>query len=1093
MRAIGTSSFSKAEDQAHIGCLVYINNQKIENIQSIDITQTYGQPNQLEMRMFCDGIQDIASMYINGSEKLFGKTAHVMLLNVNHDNNDRQEQLFVITNVKLEQQGVLLLTGRSPDYLLKSEPHYEAFAETTLQQIAEYMYWPLQSISQSYMDCRPAYVREISFACCFNQHYYDFLQRYAAELGEWFFFNRSKLVFGQLPSYELSKLVYGVNCSHIEMEMEMQPLQSNLEDYDASANSRLLQKASADDGNIGYLNKKAFGQSAILYRNETTARPAAMGADNGAIEAMARARSRGIAAKMYTISGESTDWKLHIGKPAQLSFKIKGEEKLYNTVRIIEVKHHYKAGGQYTNSFKAIPATATVPPRVPYVAPQPFTVLATVVDNRDAEGRVKVDFKGWSHDNKMTHRLSNWMRVAANYAGQSDKVGTNRGFVFIPEVGEQVYVSFENGNPDRPYVSGSAFHGGNGRGGEAGNHIKSITTRSGVQQLINDADGSWQQQDASGSYIRMNGKRTMEINTDVLEINVRKLIINASQSTEITTNDYVLNALSRIYIMSKMLRQTISGFMHLFSSKALINSTNTLDIEAKETKLHGTEKALVHSDKQAVINSTGSAEIHGTNGTNHTNQGKDIMATGTEGIALAMVYFRPQAEWWGQFGFDWLREKDNGLTPETPAYEDIIKGGYKDGAEDLTPGEAYEKFKTEYQILPIARKGQHSAGASTEYFVPYLTLFSKEFVDQLTDATKSGHQAMSGQEEKKQYKSEPKCSATLDMLVEIEEDIDRLQFEYDHSLFAISTPILKDKAKTKGLVSSANATVTITCLKDLDGDREIKIYAYPKNKSHSPLLERKLAGKIIVLRNDATVRKTQKFVLVIVNTNIANASGKENTGEFKWAEQQRLKDALHQCLVMAALEDGPVLDLSRDAKFQIRTDAQGKKVYGEYMYKNEPKRSDRSENIDSGKEEIYNYVRDLYIQRNPQYASYFTIFCFGELNYRSYYYEDPVTHKEIGEAIAGQVQHIKTKNVFLFNALKGEDRLDKVMAHEGLHGLGLYHTHNDEAPITDPNRKYVFANGNADPERATDNFMSYGRRIKRSTWKWQWDIVRKNV
>ncbi|MDH7464187.1 phage baseplate assembly protein V [Chitinophagaceae bacterium 26-R-25] len=545
-----THTRSQYNKTPHIGCSVHINNRKIENIQSIDIAQTYGQPNLLKMRLFGDGIQDAASMYIDGAEKLLGKTAHIVLLNLNNDKDDRQEQLFVITRVQLEQQplngGVLLLTGHSPDHLLKGKPHYEAFAETTLKQIAEYMYWPHQSITMSYIDCKPTFNRELAFACCFNQNYYDFLQRYAVELGEWFFFNRDKLVYGQLPSYPLSRLVYGTNCSHIDMSMEMQPPQSNLQDYEASANNPLMQNARADDGNISYLNKEAFKQSTILYRNESSAQPVTMDASNGAMEAMARARSRSTAAQLYTLSGESIDWTLHMGKPAELSFKIKGEERAYMTVRVIEINHHYKAGGEYKNTFTAIPATATVPPLTSYTAPQPHTVLATVTDNADAQGRVKVEFTGWN-SNKGSNRQSNWMRVAANYAGQSNKVGTNRGFVFVPEVGEQVYVSFENGNSERPYVSGSAFHGKNGQGGRAQNNIKSIVTRSGHTIEFNDAAEGTHIiiKDPGGNeiYLDTKGKNITITAPETLTINAKNIVMNAGENiTSQAGNDITASA-----------------------------------------------------------------------------------------------------------------------------------------------------------------------------------------------------------------------------------------------------------------------------------------------------------------------------------------------------------------------------------------------------------------------------------------------------------------------------------------------------------------------------------------------------------------------
>jgi len=69
----------------------------------------------------------------------------------------------------------------------------------------------------------------------------------------------------------------------------------------------------------------------------------------------------------------------------------------------------------------------------------------------DKYGRVKLQFH-WDRDGKEDENSSCWVRVAQGWAGKG------WGAVFIPRIGMEVIVSFLEGDPDRPLVTGCVYN-----------------------------------------------------------------------------------------------------------------------------------------------------------------------------------------------------------------------------------------------------------------------------------------------------------------------------------------------------------------------------------------------------------------------------------------------------------------------------------------------------------------------------------------------------------------------------------------------------------------------------------------------------------
>ncbi|EGR0942059.1 type VI secretion system tip protein VgrG [Vibrio cholerae] len=114
----------------------------------------------------------------------------------------------------------------------------------------------------------------------------------------------------------------------------------------------------------------------------------------------------------------------------------------------------------YSNQLKLIPAHITWRAR-PCAKPQvDGPMIATVVGPQGEEiycdnfGRVKVHFP-WDRYSSSNEKSSCWVRVAQEWAG------SQYGSMAIPRVGHEVIVSFLNGDPDQPIITGRTYHATN--------------------------------------------------------------------------------------------------------------------------------------------------------------------------------------------------------------------------------------------------------------------------------------------------------------------------------------------------------------------------------------------------------------------------------------------------------------------------------------------------------------------------------------------------------------------------------------------------------------------------------------------------------
>ncbi|OWP74072.1 hypothetical protein BWK62_14940 [Flavobacterium oreochromis] len=331
----------------------------------------------------------------------------------------------------------------------------------------------------------------------------------------------------------------------------------------------------------------------------------------------------------------------------------------------------------------------------------------------------------------------------------------------------------------------------------------------------------------------------------------------------------------------------------------------------------------------------------------------------------------------------------------------------------------------------------------------------------------------------------PPFEAELRTLVEVggTDAPDQIRVVFNKNYFEINgkdgsdtNPVLISD-KDIGVKREATAdSIKVKCIEGFTTQQEIKVYVYPKGTLAKPVAEqlfaRKLAGKIIVLPNKNTTGqnavkniKEQKFVFVKVTTDIFGAG--MSIGNFTPDDKNNLQKCLYQSLIYGDFEDAANnLDLSSNLDF---------KVGGKYV--------DALGKLNMEEPTFHSNLRNLFLNIrdasggliNSRYNNYFTFF---------------ILKADSISGAPGQVEKIGVKNAVFLDGTNG--RWPTTCAHEGLHGMGLLHTHRNGA-ITKPNQKFTFVHAGTNSSLGTDNIMSYNATIRKIIWYWQWKIIRSNV
>ncbi len=484
---------------------INIEDKAITHFASFSLQQAFNSHHYFELRFNHDQMGAPGLINLDDSRGFVGKT---LTASFGYSQEQLQNFMGLVTRVELAQShgyhGVLIVSGYSPTILIDRGEDLGSYLDKDLNDIVKLATneTPANDLKIVANASRQS---TIDYLIQYKESDWEFLNRLSAEYHEWLYYDGQQLNFGKPDDKKDIALFYGRDVHNLQYAMEVSPIKNKRFAYNPKEDEMLQSESSGKaDGNPDLAH--AIQASNAMY-SKTFNQPSLIRVDNNSdIKSHVDNDEKAHVSELLKVNASGDNAELGIGTLAEITMSIRQQAAFatesLGRFLITSINHNIDGTGKYHNTFEGVVADTERILVKNYEKPSPDMQLADVIDNADPQGngRIKVKFKWECKTNDVTE----WLRVISPDAGSSDKVSKNRGFVFIPEIGDQVAVSFEEGNVARPIVLGSVFHGKNGSGGSASNNSKSLTSKSGHTFTMDDGAGMIMR-DKDSNFIELDG------------------------------------------------------------------------------------------------------------------------------------------------------------------------------------------------------------------------------------------------------------------------------------------------------------------------------------------------------------------------------------------------------------------------------------------------------------------------------------------------------------------------------------------------------------------------------------------------------------
>ena len=601
------------EDWNQVHATVSIDGEN-RNYTRISLVQKFGQHHYFDIEVLCSPLVK-ENVWHHEREEMIALQGKTVVIRMKHEFSG-DESIFkgIITSIGMDGDkgvsGTLHYRGYSTTILLESGRTMDSFTDATLGEI-------VSEVVEKYGNGinivnNPAFKSRIPYVQMQEESAYEFLRRLAWQYGEWFYYNGQVLYLGNPYKEKDEKLVYDIDMDSMHFSSCVAPFHFSRHDYLSDSHMDMFGDDSEAVRGINTYLANAMKTSEGMYRSQTTMYSHTATGHPLDIEHFTAVEKGRKVASLVWMTGNTKTCRVRIGEPVVVQIPPNMcKRRDMGRYRIVEITHRIEVSGGYANSFKGIPASMEYIPMEDMRMPVAHAMLAEVTDNADPEnlGRVQVQF-AWQ---KSRNKTTNWIRVRSLDAGSSETVSKNRGFVFVPEIGDQVMVDFELGDPCRPYVSGSMFHKNNGEGGNADNHIKTIVTRSGhTLEFNDDKNGDWgiTLKDANKNIIHINSKeqtieitapKTISLNAENIRLNAKedinivadgKLDMSIGKEGDLKFDKLKVDANNSLDVLSKKYQNESDEISVISNGKMTLNGKNTTKLKGKKVEIQGSSNKL---------------------------------------------------------------------------------------------------------------------------------------------------------------------------------------------------------------------------------------------------------------------------------------------------------------------------------------------------------------------------------------------------------------------------------------------------------------------------------------------------------------------